>query len=184
MPSVDRAIRRQRMRPPRLAEAPHQRRVARPRGRSAPGSGRGIFRSCAEDLRERRQEARPRGRRRRSPTFAMSPPARSDSLASVGSSVDRQVVDAEVAEILERADRLRLARPGQPGQDDERAARLGGALAGGLGSQPGAFRRGVGPRAFVTARPRLDLVVFVLERPAAPARAAMRSSRSASSRAA
>ena len=35
----------------------------------------------------------------------------------------RQVVDAEVAEVLERADRLRLARPRQPGQDDERRPR-------------------------------------------------------------
>src|SRR5688572_26456699 len=31
----------------------------------------------------------------------------------------RQVIDAEVAEVFERADRLRLARPGQAGQDDE-----------------------------------------------------------------
>ena len=36
---------------------------------------------------------------------------------------DRQVVDAEVAEVLERADRLRLARARQPGQDDERGCR-------------------------------------------------------------
>ena len=49
----------------------------------------------------------------------------------------RQVVDAEVAEVLERADRLRLARARQAGQDDEaaRAARrrLAAALCFGLG---------------------------------------------------
>ena len=43
-------------------------------------------------------------------------------LGERGDERGRQVVDAEVAEILERADRLRLARARQSGEDDERCA--------------------------------------------------------------
>ena len=115
---ADRPIRRQRMRPPRLAEAPHERRVARleedqhrvePRHLPQP----------PEDRRELRQEA------------ALAHVDDDRDLVDVAAGAQRQlrqrrnerrrqVVDAEVAEVLERADRLRLAGPGQPGQHDER----------------------------------------------------------------
>ena len=71
------------------------------------------------DLRERRQEAAladvhdNRDLRRARRLLAR------DSSASVGNQLGRQVVDAEVAEILERANRLRLPRTRQPGEDDE-----------------------------------------------------------------
>ena len=118
---ADRSVRRQRMRPPRLAEAPHERGVARleedqhriePRHLPQP----------LEDLRERRQEV------------ALAHVDDDGDLADVAAGAERQlrerrdqrrrqVVDAEVAEILERADRLRLAGARQAGEDDERMAR-------------------------------------------------------------
>ena len=85
-PSLDRPVRRERMRPPRLAEPPHERRVARleedqhrveprhlpqPRGRSS-GTTTGSSPSRTSTT---------------IATFSMSPPARSDSFASVGMSV-------------------------------------------------------------------------------------------------
>ena len=88
------------------------------------GLSRGIFRSRAEDLRERREEV----------AFAHVDDDRDLLDVAAGAQRQlrqrrnqrrRQVVDAEVAEILERADRLRLSRAGQPGQDDERPSRLG-----------------------------------------------------------
>ena len=74
MPSMtDRSL-RQRVRPPRLAEAANQRRVARleedQRGVEAAASRR----SCAQDLRELRQERSARARRRRSRPSSMSLP--------------------------------------------------------------------------------------------------------------
>ena len=113
-----RPVRRQRMRPPRLAEAPHQRRARRPRGRSAPGSGRASS-SAAGRSPGTPSSILPSRTSTTTAARAISLPARSVSSASIGSSVDRQVVDAEVAEILERADRLRLARARQAGEDDE-----------------------------------------------------------------
>ena len=86
------------------------------------GLSPGIALQLAEDLRKRREE----------PALAdvdddrdlrRSPPARRDSFASVGIERRRQVVDAEVAEVLERANRLRLAGARQPGEHDEPAAR-------------------------------------------------------------
>ena len=65
MPSLADRSRRERMRPARLAEAPHQRRVARleeDQHRVQPAH----LAQPPEDLRERRQETCPRGRRRRS----------------------------------------------------------------------------------------------------------------------
>ena len=130
------------MRPPRLAEAPHQRRVARleedqhrvePRHLPQP----------PEDLRETTTGSSLRGRRRRwRPSRCRRRAQR--QLRQRRDQRGRQVVDAEVAEILERADRLRLPRPGQAGQDDERlrprraAARV--ALAG--AACAGRLRRG------------------------------------------
>ena len=83
------------------------------------GLSRGIFRSLPEDLRKRRQEV------------ALADVDDDRDLLDVAAGAQRQlrqrrnerrrqVVDAEVAEILERANRLRLARPRQAGQDDER----------------------------------------------------------------
>ena len=133
------------MRPPRLAEAAHQRGVARPRGRSAPGSSRGIFRSCRKIF----------GNDDRKSAFADVDDDRDLLDVAAGAQRQlrqrrnqrrRQVVDAEVAEILERADRLRLARAGQPGEDDERLRR-----ACARGARAAAWR-GASPRSAARAR--------------------------------
>ncbi len=58
---------------------------------------------------------------------------------------DRQVVDAEVGEVLERAHRLRLAGAGQAGEDDEAMRRR----------VPAASLRSTGARGAVRARLRL-----------------------------
>ena len=97
----------------------------------------------------------------------------------------RQVVDAEVAEILERADRLRLARSGQPGEDDERLAAAPRAPS--ARCRPGVFARRLrgarsraSPRrlpARAPRRPRRRRAPSPLA--AASARAARRASRAA-----
>src|SRR5262245_23236043 len=106
------------MRSPRLAETPHQRVVAgfqenedRVETRHLP--------QLPENLRERRQQA------------ALAYVDDDGHLLDVAAGAQRQpgerrdqhrrqVVDAEVAEILERSNRLRLAGPRQPGENDER----------------------------------------------------------------
>ena len=126
MPFADRSVRRERMRPPRLAEAPHQRRVARLEEDQHRVQPRHLP-QLPEDLRERRQEA------------ALADVDDDRDLLDVAAGAQRQlrqrrnqrrrqVVDAEVAEILERADRLRLARSRQPGEDDERLPRAASRL--------------------------------------------------------
>ena len=107
------------------------------------GSSRGIALQLPQDARELAEEAAladvdddapPSAARRLRGATARQ---RRDQLR-------RQVVDAEVAEVLERANRLRLAGAGQAGEDDERAPRAGFAVAA-----PSAAR----PRAhFVSAR--------------------------------
>ena len=112
-PLADRSVRRQRMRPPRLAEPPHQRVVARleedqHRVRAAASSA-AVGRSRGNDDEESAFAHVDDDRR----PSSMSPPARSDSFGQRRNERRRQVVDAEVAEVLERADRLRLARARQ-----------------------------------------------------------------------
>ena len=75
----------------------------------------------------------------------MLPPPRRASVGQRRNQRDRQVVDAEVAEIFERPNRLRLARSRQPGEHDERLA---------------CTRRGFPRRRRSSPqRPRLELVV-------------------------
>ena len=172
MPSLTDRSRRQRMRPPGLAEAPDQRRVAgleedQHRIQAA------HLAQLLEDLRERRQEV----------AFAHVDDDRDlvDVAAAhrqLGQRRDqrrRQVVDAEVAEILERADRLRLSRSREPGQDDERR-RVGLAATGSR-----ALRSSDASPVLQRRRPRPRLRRSSAD--AASPRAAPASRRSASSRA-
>ena len=110
------------MRPPRLAEPPHQRRVARLEEDQHRVEPRHRFAAAARPSGTATGTC-PRGRRRRCATFVDARRLRAATASPAsGSSVRRQVVDAEVAEVLERANRLRLARARQPGEHDERRA--------------------------------------------------------------
>ena len=120
-PFGDRPIRRERMRPACFAEAADERRVARfeeDQHRIEPGH----FPQPPENLRERRQKS----------AFAdvdhdcdfvdaATGPDRQPR--ERGNQRRRQIVDAEVPEIFERANRLRLAGARQSRQDDERLPR-------------------------------------------------------------
>ena len=110
-------IGRERMRPARFAEAPHQRRLCRleedehrvevPHVLQPPVDARKLLEQPAfadvDDDRGARDLAA--GAQRQ--------------LGEHRQQRDRQVVDAEVAEVLERANRLRLARTRQAGEHDE-----------------------------------------------------------------
>ena len=73
----------------------------------------------SEDTRETAREIPSRGRRRRSPPSPARVASARRQLRHRRNELRRQVVDAEVAEIFERADRLRLPGPGESRQDDE-----------------------------------------------------------------
>src|SRR5205814_644914 len=61
---------------------------------------------------------------------------------------DRQVIDAEVADVLERPQRRALARPGQPGDDDDaHYSTSSGMYSRGLASAIALFRRSWNSRA-------------------------------------
>ena len=114
-----RSIRRERMGPPRLAEPPDERRVAgleeNEHGVQPPHPSQ-----PAEDPGERRQEV---------PLADVDDDRHFAQIPADGKPCQRrnerrrQVVDAEVTEILERADGLRLAGSGEARQHDERRAR-------------------------------------------------------------
>ena len=119
-PLARRAVRRERVRPPRLAEPPHERVVARfeedqhrvePRHLPQP----------AEDHRKLREEVALAHVDDDGHLVDVAAGAHRQ-LGERGDQRRRQVVDAEVAEVLERANRLRLARPGKAREHDERLA--------------------------------------------------------------
>ena len=185
MPSLAERTRGQRMGPARLAEPPHERRVAgleEDQHRVQPGH----LPQPTEDPGKRREE------------IALTDVNDDGDLLDVAAAPQRQgrhcrnqrrrqVVDAEVAEILERADGLRLAGPGEPGEHDERLARVAcvaqplDGLPVGCGSAPSSRSSRA---AFVSPRlSRLEFFVLLLvgrERGVA----SVRSRRSASARAA
>ena len=159
MPSLTERSGRQRMRTPRLAESPHQRRVARFEENQHRVQPRHLAQP-PEDLRERRQEA------------ALADVDDDRDLLDVAAGAQRQlrqrrdqrgrqVVDAEVAEILQRANRLRLARSGQTGEDDERRAAPGCAWPG---LRSSALFARLLRRLSSSAASRLDLLVFFVRR--------------------
>ena len=138
-PLGHRPIRRQRMRAPRFAEPPDERRVARFQKNQDWVQPRHLPK-LLEDLRKRRQEA------------ALAHVDDDGDFLDVSAGTlrqlrerrderGRQVVDAEVAEIFQRADRLRLSRTGQPGQHDERRSGARRALALAAGFWPRTLRR-------------------------------------------
>ena len=131
MPSIADRSRRERMRPARLAESPHQRRL----GRLEEDQDRVQVLAALElpvDPRELVQHlpfADVDDNRRARDLGAGS----QRQLGEHRQQRDRQVVDAEIAEVLERADRLRLAGTREAGQHHESrrrppvlAARRGG----------------------------------------------------------
>ena len=117
---ADRSVRRQRMRPARLAEAPDQRHVGR-------------FQKNQHRIQPRHRPQLPEDfwKRRKEPAFTdidddshfvdVAAGAQRQ-LGERGNQRRWQVVDAEVTEVLERANRLRLARPGKAREHDERLA--------------------------------------------------------------
>ena len=119
-----RPVPRQRMRPARLAVAPHQRGLAglEEDQRRLQAGHRPQRLEHARELLEQRALAHVDDDRRLLDLRVR--PQR--QLGERRQQRDRQVVDAEVGEILERAHRLRLAGAGQAGQDDEAVRRAGG----------------------------------------------------------
>ncbi len=119
MPSVTERPRRERMRAPRLAESPRTSASSVASRKISTGLSRAHRAAALADTPGTRQRTGPRARRRRRRRARCSLPRAQRQLRERRQQRDRQVVDAEVAEVLERADRLGLARARQAREHDE-----------------------------------------------------------------
>ena len=144
------AARRERMRPPRLAEAAHERRVARLEEDENRVQLRQLA-QAAEDFRKRRQESPFAHVDHDRDLFDIAARVQRQ-LGQRGNERRRKVVDAEVAEVFERANRLRFAGAGQAREDDERRSGLFSVLARRVRSRPLRRMLGGASRRFSLAR--------------------------------
>ena len=111
------ALAAERMAPPALVVAAHERLVARLEEEHFDGVAAAL--QLVRAHRAGARGTRLRARRRRAPRAATSLPRPRDEVGERRDQRGGQVVDAEEAHVLEALDGVALPRPAQPGDDDE-----------------------------------------------------------------